>query len=456
MKTYSRLRATARNRISDLGLDRNNLILYCVFVVATLMLGTGVIVYDAIHYWGGAESIVAGTLVFTDLSFRGFLSVVVYVPAAFLNALFGSQIALFAVLLQNALVLGLVAVFLLPKLAGYWRPVGARGRGLGALLFWLVTVGFAPYPLVDLYPVLALLTMLALFQAKFPGAIVVAGFLAGIAVNIRPAYLVPVILVVLVVVVWRRWSSLMFIGGMALGLLPQFLLNGLAFKEWTIWPIGSDSLIALQASYAAYVVRYDTFLGSEAPQQFYCSPALAAQLQGALPTSPGELASTFLGNMPNSIIFSLQKIAAALQWPHSTPYTVPAPGLDVIFAATVTAITVVGLLAALRIAIVSRAKWSTNVWFNRAAFAALVVGAVLTLVSSATEARFALPLVLLGVIGCMTLPTESVRSAVSRRKVWVAVSLLLVLVVSFFGYKGLSHPAPAGGVDQLICASLLR
>lgn len=456
MNRQSPLQPKLRDRFLKTDTHNSAIVIFGIFVGATLMLGTGAIAYDATVYWGGAQDIVAGALVFADMDFRGILTTVVYVPAAAVTAMLGTDLAPFAILLQNAIVLGASAVFLLPRLVRCWRPISSRAELFGIVLFWIVTVGFAPYALMDIYPILALFMLLTLFQSKRVYAMIFAGALAGIAINLRPAYLVPVILIALVAVVWRRWSSLLFVTGIGLGLVPQLLVNVLVFNEWTIWPARSGDLIALQTSYASYIVRYDTLVYATVPQQFYCSPSMATRLQAPLPTSAGELASTFLGNMPSSIVFSLEKISAALQWPHSNPYTVPSPGLDEIFAGLITAITIIGLLALLRISFVSKAKWNSTAWFNRAAFAALSVGTVLTLVSSATETRFGLMLVLLGVVGCMTLPIVSIRHAVLGHKAWTSVAILLVALVSFVGYEGLSHPAPAGGVNQSVCAALPR
>ena len=429
-----------------------------VFVAATLMLGIGPIAYDAEKYWTAAQGLL-GTAPMADSvfwSFRGALTAVVYIPAAALSALLGPQTAQFTILLQNALVLGWFGTFLLPKFIAYWKPVSTRLRLASVFLTWIVMVGFAPYALVDLYPVVAVIVALLLLRSNTSFVILIAGLISGFALNLRPAFLVSAVLIGVVAVIWKRWKGALFALGVVIGLVPQLIVNVVQSGIWSLVPPAQSSLVALQAGYASYIVRYDTLMGAAVPQQFYCSPAMANQLLGTtLPASTGELASTFLGNMPNSIVFSLQKIASALQWPTSNPYTVPAPGIDELFALAITSITVIGLLALLRLAVKSRAKWSSTVWQNWAALAAVVLSSVVTLVGAATESRFALQLVVIGLVGCLTLPAISPRRAWNRGRWWIVASLILVIVVSFFGYKGLSHPAAPGIADQAICAALL-
>jgi hypothetical protein len=439
--------------------SRNEYMMLGVFVAATLMLGLGTIAYDAEKYWTASQGLL-GTAPMADSvfwNFRGTWTGVVFVPAAALSALLGSQTAQFTILLQNALVLGWFATFLLPKFIAYWKPVSTKTRLVTVFLTWIVTVGFAPYALVDLYPVIATIVALLLLRSDTLVPILFAGVVTGFALNLRPAFLVSAVLLAVVAAVWKRWKGTFFTLGVVLGLLPQLIVNLVLSNVWSLWPPAQSSLVALQAGYASYIVRYDTLMGAAVPQQFFCSPAMANQLFGTvLPASTGELASTFIGNMPNSIIFSLQKIAAALQWPMSNPYTIPAPGADQLFSAAITAITVIGLLALLRLALKTKAKWSSSVWQNWAALGVVTVSSVVTLVGSATESRFALQLVLLGVIGFVTLPTIGLRDLWARGRWWIVASLILVLVVSFFGYKGLSHPAAPGDATQSVCAALLQ
>jgi hypothetical protein len=430
--------------------------IFIAFAVATLILGVGRFEYDASAYWSGAKA-VAGTAPpisegFWD--FRGILSSIVYVPAAVLAGILGPTFDGFSVLLQNSLFFAWFAAFLLPKCIEFWRPVSTRTVALGAFLTWVVMSGFAPYPLVDAYPAIAAIAIVVLFRLESRAALAAAGVLGGISVNIRPAYIVGIVGLAAVALVLRRWVGILFALGVLIGLIPQLILNVVSFGTWTLWPTASSSLVALQTGFAAYIVRYDTFLGAAAPQQFYCSPDMARQLETPLPGTAGELAAAFITHMPSSIVFALQKIGAALHWPYTTPYTVPSAGLDGLFATSITAITVLGIASLIYSAIRTRGLGSTGIRAHWAALATIVIGVTIMIVASATESRFALPLVLVGIIGCANLADLDPREAWGRHRWWIIFSVLAVFAVGLIGFTGLQNPAPAGVVDQGICASL--
>ena len=427
-----------------------------VFAAATLARGLGEFRYDALYYWLAAQRVVGsiGSAPEGYWGVRGVLTAFVYVPAAAASAVIGADVAGFAVLVQNTVVLAWFAAFLLPRFIGRGQPVSARVRWLGALLTWLVAAGFARYPLVDIYPAIACVAIVVLLRSDRRVALVLAGLVAGVSVNLRPAYMVTVVLLIVAVLVWRRWIGLLMPAGVAVALLPQALFNVAKHGLWSLWPPASGALMAMQASLAAYVVRYDTLFGAAQPQQFYCSPAMAERLSAPLPTTMGGLASTFLSNMPTSISFSLEKIGAALHWPLSTPYTTPMVGLDALFALFITAVTVAGVAAFVRSAVRARSTWSSSRWFDWAAVVGIAVGTILTLVSAATESRFALPLVLIGVLGIAPAADVRPREALTRERWWIVGVLVVTIAVVVVGYAGLSHPTPPGVFDQATCASL--
>ncbi|TFD79132.1 hypothetical protein E3T54_05495 [Cryobacterium sp. Sr8] len=431
--------------------------IFIAFAVATLVLGVGRFEYDAAAYWSGAQA-VAGTAPpvaegFWD--FRGILSSIVYVPAALVAGILGPTFEGFSVLLQNSLFFAWFAAFLLPKCIEFWRPVSTRTVALGAFLTWVVLSGFAPYALVDAYPAIAAIAIVVLFRLESRAALFAAGVLGGMSVNIRPAYIVGIVGLAAVALVLRRWVGILFALGVFVGLMPQLILNVVRIGSWTLWPTASSSLVSLQAGFAAYIVRYDTFLGAANPRQFYCSPDMASQLVTPLPATAGELAATFGTHMPSSIVFALQKIGAALHWPYTTPYTVPSAGLDGFFATSITAITVLGIAYLIYSAIHTRGHvGSIGARAHWAALATMVIGGVIMLVASATESRFALPLVLIGVVGSANFADLHLREAWGRRPLWVVFSVLAVFAVGFVGVTGLQNPAPPGAVDQGVCASL--
>ena len=429
---------------------------FSAFVIATLVRGTGIFAYDAYGYWTAAQRVVGSAPAspggFWEL--RGVLAGFVYVPAAALSRLIGPAAAGFSVLLQNSLVLAWVAAFLLPRVIRQWGPASSRTRWLGAFLIWLTVGGFARYPLIDIYAAIACVVIVLLLRSRRMMSLAIAGLVGGIAVNLRPAYMVTVLIIAVLAVAWRRWAGLLVPAGIAVGLVPQVVLNLIRYGTWSVSPAGSGGLVALQAGFASYLVRYDTVLGSASPMQSYCSPSMAERIGSPLPSSMDQLASAFLGHFPTAVVFSLEKVSAALHWPMSAPYATPTPGLDALFAALITAITVVGLAALIRLAIRVRRPPSSERWFGWAIIAAVVIGAVLTLVSSATETRFALPLVLLGAIGCTTLVGIDLGQAWTRGRNWAVGTLIILLGVTTMGYVGLSHPAPSGAVNVVMCAAL--
>ena len=425
-------------------------------VAATLVRGTGPFAYDAYGYWTAALR-VAGAAPDALPGFwklRGVLSGFVYAPAAALSRLAGLDVAGFAVLLQNALLLAWVAAFLVPRAAAQWHPLSRRGQCLAAVLVWLAVSGFARYPLVDLYAAVGCLTVTVLLRSRRRSALVLAGLVAGAAMNVRPAYVATVIAIVVIAVAWHRWAGALVPIGVGVALVPQVVLNRVGFDAWSVSPVGTDKLMGLQAGYAAYITRYDTLLDADPPMQFYCSPGMASRV-ATPPDSIAQLIAEFVGNAPTAALFAMEKVASALLWPQSAPYGTRTPGVDALFAAFITTITIVGIAALVRVAV--RAGRTSTAARRRpgAAVAALILGAVATVVGAAAETRFALPLVLVGLVGCTTLADVELdpRGASRRTRAWVLGTLAVTVAVTAIGYLGLADPAPPGAVDLATCAA---
>ena len=147
-------------------------------------------------------------------------------------------------------------------------------------------------------------------------------------------------------------------------------------------------------------------------------------------------------------MFSAQKIAAAVHWPLSTPYTVPAPGGNALFALIITAVTVGGGAVLLRATLRS----GRGATVAQAAAAIVWLGSLATLVSAATEARFAVPLVLFGIAGCAMLASGPMRLPRARAGAWVAGSLVAVAAVYGVALTGLQHPVD-GDASVSTCAA---
>jgi hypothetical protein len=405
-------------------------------------------VYDAATYWAGAVGLAHGRDPFVDgmMSLRGALTSVLYLPAALATRGFGDSAGGLAVLVENSLLVALVGALLLPRFLRAWGPVTPWMVWVCAGLTWLLMARFAPYPLTDVWAAALLLAAVGALQKQTTMGLVGAGLLAGIAFNIRPAYLVALLLTLAVVLLREKLAGLWFATGVVLALVPQLIVNirhGVGLK---FWPADTVSLTQLQAQLASYIVRYDTaaYGLDRNPQQHFCSPAMAQVVGDHPPRSTGGLAALFLHNMPQSLVFTTEKASAALHWPLSTPYFAPDGAGDVAFALLTTAVAVIGVAALVHVRSKSGLRSApVAVWV------ALVVwlGSLATIMTSQPETRFALPLVLFGIAGCALL----VRGKMSIR--WVAAAFIAVALVFASGTAGLSHPAPPGPESPATCAA---
>jgi hypothetical protein len=84
---------------------------------------------------------------------------------------------------------------------------------------------------------------------------------------------------------------------------------------------------------------------------------------------------------------------------------------------------------------------------TRVVVAALAVGVMAGAVTATPEARFAVPLVALGIVGVLLVRFDELRRA------HVAAVAGVVVVIVFLGARGLSHPAPPGPASPEICAT---
>jgi hypothetical protein len=406
--------------------------------------------WDAGGYWNLARGLAGagGFLGDQTLTIRGALTGILYLPAAVVTAIGGDSVAAVAVLAENAVLIAVIGVLLLPALVALWRPVTPGVVVVSALGTGLLLAGFAPFPLTDLWAAaLVVATVVALGRRGTVG-LLLAGLAGGAAFNIRPATLLPLVALGVAVLVARRLSAVWFALGAAVALIPQTLVNVWRDGTFSPWPVMTGDLSKLQASYAAYVVRYDTvFAGSLSagpaaePRRFFCSPGMVSALDGTAPQSPGELAATFVHHLPQALVFSVQKITAALHWPLSTPYTAPAPAVNALFALLVTAVTVIGAVALLRRTL----SLGRTVSFAQVAAWIVFAGSAALLVTSATEARFALPLVLFGVAGCALVGGDGIRVSGTAGRLWLAGALVGALAVYGVGVTGLQHPVDGPG-----------
>ena len=215
-------------------------------------------------------------------------------------------------------------------------------------------------------------------------------------------------------------------------------------------PADTAKLVDLQTGYAAYVVRYDTVISGGPPQQFYCDPSMARAVSGHRVGSTGQFLSLLAHQVPESLLFLAKKFAAALAWSPATPYGAPAHLERAPSVLPIVAIAVVGILALVTLAIRRRRGYAPLV-------ALAAVASCGSLVTSATEARFALPVVLVAVAGCALLlpsaPTADDAQIAWRRPRWIVGAVGVTALVLAFAAWGLADPLPPTG-SASACATL--
>jgi hypothetical protein len=439
-----------------------------LFVVTLIQRPAHKFIYDAGNYWSGSTALFTHESVYDLglLGLRGVLTTVVYAPAALLERLVPGSGPV-AVLVENAAILALLGAVALPAIV---RGLGANGalvRWACVGLVWLVAARFAPYPLMDI-PAATLFFCAVALVVNWTGRwrLLAAGICAGVAVNIRPAYLVAAAALAVGVIALRGWRAPMFALGVALGLLPQVGFNLTRGSGLSLTPVESADLVALQASYAAFTIRYDTVVDGLPPQQFYCDRAMAAASAATPVDSTLGLVKALLTGMPESLGLLLKKLGAALAWSSTTPYNLHAGSERYDLALPIILITVTGIAGLLVTARRSRSIATLLV-------IGIAAAACLSLFMSATEARFALPLVLAGVVGCARIAPAVVerwgRGRPTGRRhalpevssdaadwapnlrwlIWVAGGTVLVLIAAVWG---LSDAVPAGPATPASCA----
>ncbi len=413
-------------------------------------------VYDAAGYWNGGHALLTGGDFYTvgRLDLRGTLTVGVYLPAIIVTQVLGHGVAGWAALMQNSLLIAILGAVIVPRIAGLIVPIRNVHIWMSAAVCGLLLSGFAPYPLMDLWALaLVLLGILVVCTADRWWSLALGGLALGVALNLRPAYLAPV---ALGAVVWLafRWRRVAWVGiGALVTIVPQMIVNLAHNGPRRPWPAMTAFLSAGQSESASYVVRYDTvaYVSGLDPRQAYCNPHYAALVSARpSPWSGKELASSYFHNLPSSLMFVGQKVSASLHWSWATPYADPAPARLSFMTPLVILVSVIGILGLIRHLVRRPTGTSRMMVFI---LVAVWVGSLATLAFAQPETRFALPLVLIGLVGCLVLiPSPSHRPRWSRANVaWSVAALALAAVLLGVGMSGLAHPAPPGNYSLAIC-----
>lgn len=236
---------------------------------------------DSGSYWSLASSFTQNghfSLLNFESPVRGYaMPLITYVLSAFTRGASWSPSSV--VKLFNAMLFALIGSVLAPRIAEYTWPERhwsiTRRLALTGLLiaFWSGDLNF---PLSD-FPGLALvlLTLVAIAHPDAPGWMLIAGLASGLAVDIRPAYLplVPMLLAI-VALAWfdqrgAAHASLarraLCVGLLAIGFagasLPQSLASHRHYHSWSFVPGGPAHLTEEQLTAGLLLQRYDTFIG---------------------------------------------------------------------------------------------------------------------------------------------------------------------------------------------------
>lgn len=416
--------------------------------------------YDAVQYWGAPLALLTDGNVSEVgvLGIRGALTSLVYLAPAMVTSVLGPWSAVWTVLAWNALLAAVLLVVLLPGIAEHLVP----GRWIprvwtSAILGGIVISGFARFPLLDVWSgAIALVGLYALMAGRRWWAIAAGGLALAVAVNLRPSYLVPVAIAALVLLIARPRRTAWAVPGALLGAAPQVVFNLAAFGQLSASPVHTPFLLRVQAAQAAFAVRYDTVAFTDRhPQQWYCDPGYAALLVGdPEPTGPLAVVGSALHHLPQSLWFLSQKASASLHWSFATPYE-PGPETGASpMTFIVVAIAAIGIVALIWRVI---ANWrSREARFNALALLGFWFGALGTLVFSTPETRFALPLILVGLIGLLIVPPAAPLHPGTRRSAIVALAAAAALTAALLliGEAGLDHPLPPGPLpDASACAA---
>jgi len=418
-----------------------------VFAATMLLKHPMVFKYDARSYWRSSTLLAHFSNPYPAvlLPLRGVLTPLLYFPAALATRLGGNGTAGYWVIAENGLLIALIGAVLIPRLVALWRPVTALVVAASAGLTWLLIVGFAPYPLTDLWAPALMLTAILVLSRPGIMRVILGGVLIGAAVNVRPAYVLPAVLGFGILMWFRRFRGLWLIAGVWLALLPQTILNMVNGLGWYPWPKHAGSQTQEQSFFGSFTVRHDTFAYVQRiePRQFYCDPSMARSLGNHAPHSTVGLISAYVHHPVQAVVLVSEKLSAVVHWPISAPYSAPTATIDAIFALLVIAVVAVGawiLLSGLRAGVDLPKVFLVVVW----------IGTIATLATSTPEVRYAVTLVLVGVIGCVV-GLAGVKELPRPRVSWLIVAGVIV-VIFVIGQVGLSHPAPQGTVTTAVCA----
>jgi hypothetical protein len=359
--------------------------------------------WDADGYLNSAIHWVTGgphEQVSEQLFYRGVLSSFVYYIPAFIGinyfepTQFGTYIYVF-VMVQNALIISWIAAFVLPRITNLIKPVKATTIPLIALLGYYIMKGFAPYSLMDLWAVACIIPVVYMIHSHRRMTMTLSGVLLGVCLNLRPSYLLVIVLLFISALVIKRASLLLMVPGFFVSQVPQILYNKKWYDSFSIFPLGLGKITGDLATFASYSIRYDTVAYRPFAQGglSFCDKKMKDIALNSMPESTFETGLLLLQNPGNAFLFIIKKTAAAFWWPVTTPYFEHNPIVNSVFGFFVLAIMVFGVSKVIKIFV-----GSSN-WRYFLGMFAVIAGFFINLVLYSNETRYGLSVLLIAICG---------------------------------------------------------
>jgi hypothetical protein len=247
--------------------------------------------YDALGYWSVADTF-GRPGHFDLLAYHevvrgyGFPLILRAIRSAFAELGIG---AVTTVRIAQGLLFALLGTQLLPRLVRRIFPeariTAPRILAFNALVF-LFWRDYANFPLTD-FTALALMTAAILLASSRRWVLVaIAGFLAGLTVNVRPAYALAAVALG-AVAAWRARgrlaiplplavlsAGLLFTAGAAVASAPQAAINRHAFHRTNAFPLADSWLSMLQLTLGLAYQKYET-LAAPGAGVYFADPATA-------------------------------------------------------------------------------------------------------------------------------------------------------------------------------------
>jgi hypothetical protein len=375
-----------------------------------------------------------------QLFYRGVLSSFVYLPPSFIGAkflepsVFGTYIYVL-VMIQNAALASWISVYLLPKVSGLFTPPKHSTVVVTSVLGVYALHSFVSYSLMDLWAVAFLLSGCWLIYENKRGRFTVAGLALGVCFNLRPSYLITLVLILGFVLFDKKTKAVFVALGFILAQSPQVVYNWFEYRTLSIVPSGLAKLSGSNPLLGAASIRYDSIGYSKFASGgvSFCDQAMYELVVKSGATSRFELLKIYLFNLDEFAPFFLKKLAAAFWWPVDVPYYDHNPIVNSVFGAVILFIFVFGF--GYTIWMVFRSMG----WINQQSLVAVLVGAgfLANLFLYHSETRYGLPLVLLGIVGLALFSSEILALDSFEHFFWRAhkryvLSCSVVYAVLFF------------------------